>query len=136
MKKAFLAFAAGLMMSTTAMAANLTYLSFQGKASLEQLKTGTLKSTIRLGDRTGAPTFFKVGQVVPLVNGDEKEDARKYEEQIKANAYGKVEIAALKVSKFEALSPADQKEFAKYYTPEKIKEAGGVVSVITLKYQP
>ena len=117
------------------MAADTQFLSFHGKASLDAVKAGTVKETVRLGDRSAAPAGYKVGLVVPLVNGDKNEDARKFEEQAAANAYGKIEFVSVAVTKFEALQKKDQDEFSKYYTVDKIKAAGGVVTVLGIKFK-
>lgn len=133
--KAFLIATAVLVSGLVAQASEVQFLSFKGKAALEQVKLGSVKETVRLGDRSAPPSSFKVGIVVPLVNSDQAEDSRKPEDQIATNAYGKVELVSLKVSKFEALSKKDQDEFLKFYTPEKLAEAKGIVTIIGLKFK-
>ena len=135
MKSALLALVASLSMSVVSYAEELHFLSFHGKAAIEQLKSGAVKSTARLGDRTLPPASYKVGQVIPLVNGDRNEDPRKFAEQIAANAYGKAEFKSIRVAQFDTLSAAEKAEFLKYYTPEKIKEAKGIVSILGIQYK-
>ena len=132
--KSLLVMAAVLVGASSAFA-DVYALSFKGSKSLNEVKAGTLKNTLRLGDRTAAPQLYKVGMVVPLVNSDEKEDVRKFGEQIAANAYGKVEFTAVKVAQFGTLSPAEQKQITDFYTAEKIAEAKNVVTILGLKFQ-
>lgn len=123
----------GTLIGFSAQAATTQYISFTGKASIEAVQSGKLTQTVRLGDRTQVPFSFKLGLVLPLVNGDKVEDTRTFEDQIAANAYGKVELTLVSVSQFESLSAADKAEFLKHYSPEKIKEAKGVVTKLGLK---
>ena len=134
MRNAILAAIATVFVAGTAMA-DSTFLSFKGRAALDAIKAGSVKETVRLHDRTQAPSSLKVGLVLPLINGDKVEDARKPEEQIAANAYGKVEIVTLRVSKFEALPKKEQDEFGKYYDAKQIKDAKGIVTVIGMKFK-
>lgn len=110
-------------------------LSFNGKATINQILAGQLTSTVRLGDRTATPHSNKVGSVLPLVNSNREEDPRSFEDQVKAEAYKYVELTKVTVSQVSALSAADQEELKKYYTQDKIDAAKGIVTVVTFKYR-
>lgn len=110
-------------------------LSFNGKATINQILAGQITSTVRLGDRTVAPHSNKVGAVLPLVNTNRDEEPRSFAEQVQAEAYKYVELTKVTVSQVSALSAADQEEVKKYYTQDKIDAAKGVVTVVTFKYR-
>lgn len=110
-------------------------ISFNGKATINQILAGQIKSTVRLGDRTLAPHNNKVGAVLPLVNSNREEEPRSFEDQVKAEAYKYVELTKVTVSQISALSAADLEEVKKYYTQDKIDAAKGIVTVITFKYR-
>jgi hypothetical protein len=110
-------------------------MSFQGQAAMNDVKAGKLTVTVRLGDRTQAPSSLKVGLVLPLVNTKKEEDPRSFEDQVKDNKYGWVELTKVTVSQVTALTPAEQEELKKFYTQDKIDAAKGVVTVTVFKFK-
>ena len=110
------------------------YLSFKGKASIEQLSKGQMSKTQRLGDRTQAPYFYKVNQVLPLVNSETSEDARSIQEQIAAKAYGFVKFSKIEIAAFDKLSKADQDQLLKFYTREDVEKNKGVVTTLFVSF--
>jgi len=134
MKKMFTFIALLLSLSSFAQL-NDKIMSFDGNATIKQVTEGSLTKTIRLGDRTQAPYLFKVSSVLSIVNSNVTEETRSVEEQVKIEAYKFVELTQLTVSKLTDLSAAEQTEFRKFYTQERIDQAKGIVSVITFKFK-
>ena len=112
-----------------------THITFNGNAAIEMVRTGMTTQTIRLSDRTAAPSSYKVGAVLAVVNSNQTEETRTPEVQVAANAYKFIELTKLEVKKLTDLSPADQAEFRRFYTQEVIDRANGIVTVVTFKYR-
>ncbi len=106
-------------------------LSFHGNATIAEVQDGKLTRSIRLKDRTQAPTSYKAGDLVAIVNTNTEEDKRPLDAQM--GKYQHIELTKLTVTKFSALSAADQAELSKYYSAEKIAEAKDVVTIIEFK---
>jgi len=110
-------------------------LSFSGKKAIAEVQAGKVVKSIRLKDRTQAPSSFKVGMVLAIVNSDTVEDNRPFDQQVAAGDYKFIELTQLTVSKFSALSPADQAEVKRYYTQPQITEAKDTVTTLVFKFR-
>lgn len=117
-------------------------LSFSGVESINAIKAGELTKTIRRYDRTISNTDpanksqYDLGQFLPLVNSNQEEDERRYEEQIQSGEYGAAKVVKLQVVKFDDLSAQDQEEVLLWNSPEKLAEAGGILTVIEFVWEP
>ena len=116
-----------------AWAQDVKQLSFHGKAAIAEVQQGKTTKSIRLKDRTLAPTSYKAGDVVTIINSNADEDKRSVEAQAKEAPYKFIELTKLTVSTFASLPAADQAELSKYYSKEKIAEAKDVVTIIEFK---
>ena len=113
---------------------NDTTFSFSNKNYLNDIAAGKLTKSIRLKDRTAAPYLFASGKKLSLINSNTTEDARTAAEQVKDNAYGKVEITNVVVSEFSKLNASEQAELKLFYTDAQISEAKNIVTIITFKF--
>ena len=128
-------FAVVMLVAAMGVSAQEKSLSFFGKKAIAEVQEGKVVKSIRLKDRSQAPSSFKVGMVLSIVNSDTAEDARTFDEQVAAGDYKFIELTQLNVSKFSALSPADQAEVRRYYSPVQITDAKDTVSTLVFKFR-
>lgn len=128
-------------LATTAFAADGYPLTFYGSETLAKVKAGEITRTIRLYDRTAGndtpenKAKYVVNQVAPLLNSNKEEDPRSFADQVTANAYGAIQITALKVTHFDNLDITDKEDVMQWYSEEKIAKAEGLFTIIDFTYQ-